>query len=128
MEFVSVVILVALLEYMFFGLSAGQARVKYEVAAPATTGHPVFERTLRVQQNTLEQLIVFIPSTWLFATYINPLAAAILGIVFIVGRALYFQGYVADPEKRTVGFAIGFLANAILLLGSLVGVIIAWAT
>ena len=128
MEFVSVVILVALLEYMFFGLSAGQARVKYEVAAPATTGHPVFERTLRVQQNTLEQLIVFIPSTWLFATYINPLAAAILGIVFIVGRALYFQGYIADPEKRTTGFAIGFLANAILLLGSLVGVIIAWAT
>ena len=88
----------------------------------------MFERTLRVQQNTLEQLVVFIPSVWLFATYINPLAAAILGIVFIVGRALYFQGYVADPEKRGTGFAIGFVANAILLLGSLVGVIIAWAT
>ena len=128
MEFVSVVILVALLEYMFFGLATGQARQKYEVSAPATTGNPVFERTLRVQQNTLEQLVVFIPSVWLFATYINPLAAAILGIVFIVGRALYFQGYIADPEKRGTGFAIGFVANAILLLGSLVGVIIAWAT
>ena len=128
MEFVAVVILVALVEYMFFGLATGQARQKYEVPAPATTGNPIFERTLRVQQNTLEQLIVFVPSIWIFATYINPLAAAVIGLVFIVGRALYSKGYVTDPEKRGTGFLVGFLANVILVLGSLVGVIVAWAT
>jgi len=126
MEFVAVVILVALIEYVYFGLSAGMARQKYEVEAPATTGNPIFERMLRVQQNTLEQLIVFIPSVWLFALYINALAAAILGIVFIVGRAIYSAGYVADPKKRTTGFMIGFLVNAILVLGAGVGAIIAW--
>ena len=126
MEFVTVVIILALIEYMYFGAMAGQARVKYGVEAPATTGNPIFERTLRVQQNTLEQLVVFLPSIWFFATYVNPFIAALLGIVFIVGRFVYFTGYVADPGKRGTGFLITFVANAVLLLGGLVGAIMAW--
>lgn len=125
-EFVTVVIILALVEYLYFGAMAGQARVKYGVEAPATTGDPIFERTLRVQQNTLEQLVVFLPSIWFFATYVSPFIAALLGIVFIVGRFVYFTGYVAEPGKRTAGFIITFVANAILLLGGLVGAIMAW--
>ena len=127
MEFVYVVVILALIEYLYFGIMTGKARAQYEVEAPATTGNPVFERTLRVQQNTLEQLIVFLPSIFIFAEKISPLIAALVGIAFIVGRALYSVSYVADPSKRTVGFLIGFAANAILLLGALIGAIVSWA-
>jgi len=115
------VIGLALVEYMTFGLLVGQARGKYNVPAPATTGAPEFERTFRVHQNTLEQLIVFVPSALIFGRFVNAPIACALGLVFIVGRALYFRGYVAEASKRGLGFGIGFLANAALVLGALIG-------
>ena len=121
MEIVTFVALLALVEYMFFSFQVGQARGQYEIEAPAVAGHPIFERKLRVQQNTLEQLIVFLPSLWFFGFYVSSLGAALLGIAFIVARFIYSTGYVADPAKRTVGFGIGFLALVILLLGALIG-------
>jgi len=121
MEIVAFVALLALAEYMFFSFQVGLARGKYEVEAPAVTGHPIFERKLRVQQNTLEQLIVFLPSLWFFGIYVSSTVAALLGIVFVVARFLYSTGYVADPDKRTVGFGMGFLAQVILLVGALIG-------
>ena len=121
MELVTIVIAVALLEYMFIAFQVGAGRTKYNVPAPAVTGHPTFERLYRVQLNTLEQLIVFLPSIWLFATWVSAPAAAGLGLVFVVGRALYSTSYVKDPAKRGPGFLLGYVANAILVLGSLIG-------
>lgn len=123
MELVAIVTALALIEYMAFSFRVGMARGKYDVAAPATSGHEIFDRHFRVQQNTLEQLIVFLPSLWIFATYVNPTIAAGLGLAFIVGRALYGLTYVQDPGKRTAGFVTGFLANVALVLGSLGGAI-----
>jgi len=127
LELVHLVILVALIEYIFFGLKSGQARGKAGLTAPAMTGDPVFERSVRVHQNTLEQLIVFLPAIWIFAATVDALAAAILGVVFIVGRFLYWKGYVEDPAKRGTGFLVGFVANAILVLGAIVGSLFALA-
>jgi len=124
MALVAAIILIALLEYLVFGLLVGRARVRCQVAAPAVTGHPVFERYFRVQQNTLEQLIVFVPSAWFFGVYVSAIWAAGLGVVFVVGRAVYLNGYVADPKKRSAGFGLSFLPNVILLLGALVGAIL----
>ena len=121
MELVVIVVAVALLEYIYLATQVGQARGKYEVPAPAISGHPTFERLYRVQMNTLEQLIIFLPSIWLFATYVSTGIAAALGVVFVVGRFLYFKGYVDDPEKRTTGFLLTFGANVALLFGALVG-------
>lgn len=121
MEFVAFVIALALLEYAVFGLLVGRARGKYRVAAPAISGHPVFERYFRVHQNTLEQLMAFVPAMWLFGTYVNPTWAAWLGLVFVVGRMVYLVGYVADPAKREIGFALSALPVVILLLGALWG-------
>jgi hypothetical protein len=45
--------LLALLLYMIIGLNVGEARIKYKVRAPATTGDEHFERAYRVQMNTL---------------------------------------------------------------------------
>ncbi len=125
MEYVSVVTMLALLEYVAFQMLVGRARGRYGVPAPATTGNEVFERYYRVQQNTIEQLVVFLPSLWLFGLFLNPVAAAIIGLFFILGRILYLRGYVADPGKRGVGFLIGFVATSVLALGGLGAALIA---
>lgn len=122
MEFVALVILLALVEYAAFGGLVGWARGKYGVHAPAVSGHPVFERYFRVQQNTLEQLVMFVPAVWLFGLYVDATWAALLGLVFVVARVMYLVGYVKDPAKREVGFALSSISVVALLIGALWGV------
>jgi uncharacterized membrane protein YecN with MAPEG domain len=116
---VAIVTLLALLTYFWMGLQVGRARTRCGVQAPAMTGDPVLERTIRAHYNTLEWLPLFLVSLWLFALYWNDLAAAGLGVVWIVGRIAYALGYVADPGKREAGFIIQALATAVLLFGAL---------
>lgn len=123
MTFPSIVALLALIEYIAFSILCGQARGRYNVEAPATTGHPVFERWYRVQMNTLEQLIVFLPALFLFATFVSPRWAGLLGLVWIAGRAIYARSYVADPASRSLGFGLTAIPNLILVLGALLGAI-----
>jgi uncharacterized membrane protein YecN with MAPEG domain len=122
MAYVHLVIVLALLEFLLFGYAVGRARSRYRVPAPAMSGHEVFDRYFRAQMNTLEQLVVFLPSLWLFAHYINAWAAVALGLLFIVGRALYFRGYVQAPESRHAGFVLSAIPNVTLLIGALIGV------
>lgn len=121
MALVHLIIALALLEYFGFIVATGMARVKYGVPAPATTGNEIFERTYRVQMNTLELLILFVPGMWIFATYVNTWGAAALGALFIIGRLLYFTGYVRDPKQRSAGFAISALPVIVLLAGGILG-------
>jgi uncharacterized membrane protein YecN with MAPEG domain len=123
MLWIALVVLLALFEFMAFGFLVGSARARYKVSAPATSGHPVFERTFRVHYNTLEMLLVFIPSIWLFGMYLNPRWGAIIGVAFILGRALYAIGYIRAPEKREFGAMLSFASVAILLFGAIFGVI-----
>ena len=81
MELVAFVIACALIEYMIFGVAVGRARTEHGVNAPAVTGPPVFERTMRAHQNTLENLVVFIPAVYLFAVYVHVELAAAIGVV-----------------------------------------------
>ncbi len=124
MEYVAIVLALVLLEYTYFSFMVGMARGKYEVHAPAVTGHEVFERHYRVQQNTLEQLIVFVPGIFLFAVYVHSLTAAIIGLVFFVGRLMYYRSYISDPKSRGMGFMLSFFPAHILLVGGFVGAII----
>src|SRR5258705_1565509 len=121
MEILSIVPLLALLEYVLIFLLVGRARAKYGIKAPATSGHEIFERYFRVQQNTLEQLVIFLPALWIFGWSLSYGVAALLGLVFIAGRALYLRGYLAAPEQRGLGFAVTGFANLALLRGGLVG-------
>jgi len=124
MAWVTIVAMLALLEYFFFSIKVGQARGKYGVKAPATTGNEHFERYNRVHQNTLEQLIMFIPGLFAFANFVSPNWGAIIGVVFIVGRGLYFNLYIGDPDKRGPGVLVSLLATATLVIGALVGAVL----
>lgn len=123
MLWIALVVLLALFEFMVFGFLVGGARARYKIAAPATTGDPVFERTFRVHYNTLELLVVFIPASWLFGMYLNPRWGAIIGVVFLVGRAVYAAGYIRAPEKREIGALLSFASVAVLLFGAIFGVV-----
>jgi glutathione S-transferase len=115
----ALVSLLALLVYFYMGLRVGQARGKFKVAAPATSGHPDFERAFRIHANTLEWLPLFLVSVWLFSVLISDLWAALVGVVWIVGRILYLNGYTKAPEAREMGFGIQAMATGVLLFGSL---------
>jgi hypothetical protein len=123
--YVALVTLLALMVYVWMFMRVGSARQRFGVEAPAVTGHPEFERHFRVQSNTLEGLIVFLPSLWLFGAYLNELVAAGIGLVWIAGRVLYMISYAKDPKTRSAGFGIQALATVALLFGALGAV--AWA-
>ena len=123
MEFVYLTILLALVEFLVMGALVARARRKYGVKAPATTGNPDFERVNRVHYNTLEALMVFIPGVLLFGRYIDPLWAAGLGALFVIGRAVYAVGYYSAADKRGPGAGISGIVNIVLTLGALFGVI-----
>ena len=124
----AVVTILALLLYFAMSLQVARARGKSGIKPPAMTGDPVLERAVRVHINTLEWLPMFLAGLWLFAIYWNDQVAAGLGVVWIIGRQLYSAGYMADPDKRSTGFLIQFLATAILLLGALGRIIYSLAT
>jgi uncharacterized membrane protein YecN with MAPEG domain len=123
MDNATLIVLLALLQYTWFSMRVGMARGKYKVNAPACEGDEVFERLFRVQQNTMEQLIVFIPAAYAFAYYLSSLWVLAVGAVFIIGRFLYSAEYVKDPKTRTPGMVLTMVANVTLVLGALGGLI-----
>jgi uncharacterized membrane protein YecN with MAPEG domain len=124
LEYSAIVILLALVQYLIFVGRVGLARGKYGVKAPSVSGNEAWERIYRVQMNTLEQLIVFVPSVFLFGIFVGGQWALIPGLVFLVGRQLYAHEYVIAPESRTPGMALTFLANAVCVIGALVGAVL----
>jgi uncharacterized membrane protein YecN with MAPEG domain len=118
----SLITTLALFVYLFLTVNVSRARTKYKIPPPGTTGDPTFERILRVQNNTSEQLIIFLPLLWIFSIYIDPIWGAIVGAIWIVGRILFAWGYYQAAEKRIIGFAINSLSLTVLLFGSLIGV------
>ncbi len=115
----AIVSLLALLLYVWMGVRVGQGRGRYKIEAPAIHGHPDFERLVRIQANTLEWLPIFLTALWLFAVYWNDKVAAVLGLVWIVGRFLYMSGYARQASARSTGFLIQMAATAVLLFGAL---------
>jgi len=126
----AIVTILAIVVYFITGWRVGQMRERHGIKAPATSGHPQFDRAFRVQMNTLEHLPVLLPLLWLttffFAPY--PMIAPVLGVVWIIGRVLYMNTYMSDPDKRGPGFGISALAEVLLLLLALIGIVLAWTT
>jgi hypothetical protein len=123
MPLVQIVLTLALVQFLFFCFAVGKARGTYKVAAPATTGNEMFERYFRVQMNTLELLVIFIPSTLISAQYFGAYVVAGLGVIYLIGRMIYFTNYVKDPKSRSMGYGLSALPVLVLLAGALVGAV-----
>lgn len=121
MEYTTIIIALALIQYQWFGLRTGISRPKYNVQPPKTTGDETWERIFRVHQNTMEQLVVFIPCMLAFTYYVSQMWAIVLGVLFIVFRQYYSYMYIKNPPDRK--FPLSFFVNVILIIGSLVGAI-----
>jgi glutathione S-transferase len=118
-HYTALVTCLAIAFYFFTSTQVAKARAKFGIKAPAISGDPDFERVFRVQMNTLEWMPIVLPSLWLFAIYISDAIAALLGLVWIAGRIMYWNGYSQAAQKRSMGFAVQFMAAAVLWAGSL---------
>ena len=119
LELIAIVSLVSLLVYLWTSIKVGQARAKYKIEAPAIEGNPDFERVFRVQQNTLEQIVLFLPTLWLFHMVVGGIWGGIIGAVWPVGRVIYALGYYKAAAKRSLGFTLTIMPTIILLLWAL---------
>jgi uncharacterized membrane protein YecN with MAPEG domain len=124
MEYATVVAMLALAQYMYFITKVGGSRAKFDIKAPACDGNDNFERIFRVQQNTLEQLIIFIPALIAFSYYVSPIWGPCIGIIYLLGRFVYCFSYISDPAKRGPGMLLTFIPNAILVIGTIIGAIL----
>ena len=116
----------ALRQAVYFAIQVGGARQKHGIDAPKSIGSDEFERHNRVHQNTLEQLIVVLPTMWMFGYFIHPEWAAGIGLVFVFSRLMYRRAYLDNPKSRGRPFGVGFATQAVLLIGSVVGAIMSW--
>jgi glutathione S-transferase len=127
-QYTSMVTLLVVIFYFFIATRVPLARRKFNVQLPAITGHPDFERVFRVHQNTLEWMPTFLPPLWLCAFYFSDVGAAILGVVWIVGRAVYYVGYTREVKGRIPGFFIQSIACLLLIIGVIIGMVMRFAT
>lgn len=123
MAFTHFLALLAVCQYVYFVALTGRARDRYHIKAPAVTGDESFERAYRVQMNTLEQLVIFLPALLIAGYYESGLWVWLLGILYLAGRFVYARAYVKEPRTRAAGFMMTLAANILLLLTAFWGVI-----
>ncbi|MEM6706168.1 MAG: MAPEG family protein [Acidobacteriota bacterium] len=113
MEMVGLVALLAILEYFVLGFLVGRKRG--DVPAPAMTGPPDFERTLRAQQNMAERLVLFLPALYLSAQFNNNFWTWVIGLIWVVARAIYAAGYISSAQRRIPGILLAVLCEIALM-------------
>lgn len=123
LHFPAIITLLSLFLLLATGISVAFARNKYSIKAPATTGNEHFERIFRVQMNTQENLILFLPALWLFSQYVSLIWAGIIGLVWLLARIHYAVSYSRSATARAPGFLISMLAFMVLALGAAVGIV-----
>ncbi len=126
MQPIAVVTVLAVFQAFAFAFLVGKQRAKHDVKAPGISGDAEFERAFRIHQNTVEQMVVFLPALWLFGYYVHALIGAGLGLVFVMSRLIYRNSYLKEPTSRGTGFGFGALIMMVLLFGGLIGAILSW--
>jgi len=123
MNYVELVAIFSVIQLVYFGILVGKARGKYGIKAPAVTGHEHFERAYRVQMNTIELMVAFLPSLFVAAKYWPQSYVAIVGFIYLIGRFIYWRSYTAAPETRGLGFAMSMGPILALIIGSMVAIL-----
>jgi glutathione S-transferase len=120
---IALVTIAALAFYAYTAWRVAEMRRTHNVVAPATSGAPEFDRAFRVQMNTLENIVIFLPLLWLAGTFFNRWVAVALGIAWIVGRVMYMQGYMEAADKRETGALVQGAAMVLLAIVSVLGIL-----
>ncbi|MGH6828409.1 MAG: MAPEG family protein [Rhizomicrobium sp.] len=120
------VTVLAVLVMIYVMMLVGRTRRRVKIYAPAMAGHPDLERALRVQGNTVEQVVIFLPLLWVATLYFHGWIPALLGLIWCIGRVIYAIGYMRDADKRGPGFGISALASLALLVLAVWGVVASW--
>ena len=123
MNYVDLVAVLAVVQLVFFAILVGKARGQYGVVAPAVSGHEMFERAYRVQMNTLELMVALLPALYIAAKYWPDAYVASAGVIYLIGRLMYWRSYTVAPGSRAIGFALSMLPILALLIAALVGII-----
>lgn len=123
MNYIDLVAVLAVLQLLMFAILVGRARGLYNVKAPATSGHEMFDRAYRVQMNTLELMVAFLPALYIAARYWPASYVAAAGAVYLVGRLVYWRSYTAAPASRGIGFALSMVPILALLIAAMVGIV-----
>ena len=124
----AIVTILSILLVFYTGARVASMRGKHNIQAPATSGHPEFERAFRIHYNTLESIAAFIALLWLATIYFHtlPWLPALVGLIWVIGRLLYMTGYMNDPSKRGTGFGIAMLSQLALLIIAVIGIVQTW--
>ena len=120
----ALVTLAALVVYIATMMRVGRLREREGVKAPSTDGSPDFNRAYRVQMNTIEQIVPFVPALWMFSAMWGDRWGALVGVVWPIGRAIYARSYWRAAEARGPGFMIGAVSTIVLLVGTLIGALV----
>lgn len=121
MEYLELVGALAVLQFVFFGFLTGQARKRSGLKAPAVTGDVGFERIYRVQMNTLETLVAFLPGLFIAGQYWSPVWVACIGVIYLVGRLIYWRAYMNNPDSRAFGFILSLSPTLVLVILAVIG-------
>lgn len=123
MEWVDFIAVLAVIQYLYFGFQVARARDRYGIKAPAISGNDEFERIYRVQANTMEMLVAFLPALYIAADEWSTTLVGLIGLVYLAGRFIYARSYVSNPSSRATGFLLSAVPIMVLLLMALLGVI-----
>ena len=124
MHYVELVAMLVVVQYLFFIVLVGRARGSTGLKAPAVSGNETFERIYRVQMNTLELMVMLLPALFVAARYWPATWVAGLGVVYLLGRFIYWRAYVSAPSSRALGFALSMLPVMMLVLMGLAGALL----
>lgn len=127
MEYIELVGALAVLQFFFFGFMTGSARRKSGLKAPTVTGDAGFERMYRVQTNTLETLVAFLPALFIAGNHWPSALVSGIGAIYLVGRFIYWRAYISNPESRGLGFMLSILPTFVLIALAILGPLISVA-
>ena len=123
MNWIVLVTVLALIQFIVFGALVAVARITYSVPAPTMTGPLQFECINRVHLNTLERLVIFLPLLWRAAQSWSAERIAGIGCIYLLGRTLHWCGYMRSPDARGMGNIMTRAALAALLVLTILGLV-----
>jgi glutathione S-transferase len=121
--YTTLVTLIDMALYFLITVNVIRGRIKHKVEPPHLEGPAAFQRIVRVQMNTLEQLALHLPLLWISAFAMDDVFAAAFGIIWTFGRVIYARGYYAKANRRMKGFYITVTINIVLFVGAITGTI-----